>query len=231
MTQAAGAMRRISGAQIIVFLFLLAIAGGAAAAGAALLAAQLDLGRYEPILIVAAAAFMLVLCAAAEYRLFQALLPLQTGEIEPGSLQEFIYHVHLLFFLLVFHPCLRSGVLPMPLLRVFYQILGCRMGPNTFTAGIICDPLFVCIGRDSLLGERSLLVPHVIENRRLAHYPIRIGSNVTIGAHAIVFSGTTIEDGALVGAGAVVSKGTHIRAGERWGGVPAKPLLKPPPTP
>jgi acetyltransferase-like isoleucine patch superfamily enzyme len=62
----------------------------------------------------------------------------------------------------------------------------------------------------------------VIENRKLAHYPIRVGNDVTIGAHSVVLAGVTIGDGALVATGAVVRKGTQIGAGEVWGGVPAR---------
>ena len=64
----------------------------------------------------------------------------------------------------------------------------------------------------------------MIENEKLAHYPVRIGNNVTVGAHSVVLAGVTIGDGALVATGAVVKKGTRIGAGEVWGGVPAKLL-------
>ncbi len=61
----------------------------------------------------------------------------------------------------------------------------------------------------------------MIEGSRLAHYPVRIGNNVTIGAHAVVLSDVTIGDDAIVATGAVVKKGTRIGPGEVWGGVPA----------
>ena len=57
------------------------------------------------------------------------------------------------------------------------------------------------------------------------HHSVRIGNNVTIGAHSVVLAGVTVGDGALVATGAVVKKGTRIGAGEIWGGVPAK-LIK-----
>jgi len=49
--------------------------------------------------------------------------------------------------------------------------------------------------------------------------PIRIGSNVWIGAGAVVTKGVTIGDGAVIGAGAVVTR--DVAAGARVGGVPA----------
>jgi acetyltransferase-like isoleucine patch superfamily enzyme len=93
---------------------------------------------------------------------------------------------------------------------------------NTYSQGILHDPPFVTIGRDSVVGQSALLIPHVIEGERLAHHAIRIGDRATVGAGAIVLSGVTIGDGAIVSAGAVVPKGTAIGAGEIWGGVPAR---------
>ncbi len=54
--------------------------------------------------------------------------------------------------------------------------------------------------------------------------PVRIGSNIWIGAHAIITSGVDIGDQAFVGAGAVVTKDV-----EPWwlvGGVPAVPIRR-----
>jgi acetyltransferase-like isoleucine patch superfamily enzyme len=141
-----------------------------------------------------------------------------------GSQQEFIYHVYILFYLILFYPIMRSGFMPAPFMRGFYLALGTRLGTNTYSQGIIHDPPFVEIGANSVVGQYALLVPHVIEGSRLAHYPIRIGNNVTVGAHAVVLADVVIGDSAIVATGAIVTKGTRIAAGERWGGVPARRL-------
>jgi acetyltransferase-like isoleucine patch superfamily enzyme len=86
------------------------------------------------------------------------------------------------------------------------------------------DPMFVTIGANSLLGEATLLIPHVIEGTTLAHYSIAIGNDVTIGARALLLAGVTVGDGAIVAANAVVLKGERIGAGEVWGGIPARLL-------
>ncbi|HVV75170.1 MAG TPA: acyltransferase [Mycobacteriales bacterium] len=54
--------------------------------------------------------------------------------------------------------------------------------------------------------------------------PVRIGSNIWIGAHAVITPGVEIGDQAFVGAGAVVTKNV-----EPWwlvAGVPARPISK-----
>ena len=135
-----------------------------------------------------------------------------------------MYQVYLLFFLLLFYPLMRSGAMPVPIMRPVYQALGARLGKNTYSSGIILDPPFVEIGDNSLVGQYAVIVPHVLENERLSHHPVRIGSNVTIGTHAVVLAGVKIGDNALVATGAVVRKGTVIGPDEVWGGVPARRL-------
>jgi acetyltransferase-like isoleucine patch superfamily enzyme len=50
--------------------------------------------------------------------------------------------------------------------------------------------------------------------------PVKIGSDVWIGAHAVITAGTKIGNGVVVSAGAVVTKG--VEAYQIVGGVPAR---------
>jgi hypothetical protein len=215
-------MRKIGIGEILVFLTLLASALGLAIITTKSLLGRLPLGDFRGVTLVVAAVFFLYLYAFAAYRLFLFFLPLGEGEIVEKSREEFGYHVYLLFYLMLFYPLMRSGAMPVPLMRLIYQALGARLGQNTYSSGIILDPLFVEIGANSIVGQFALLVPHVIEGRRLAHNKIRIGNNVTIGAHAVVLSGVSIGDNAIVATGAIVPKGTQIGPSEVWGGVPAR---------
>ncbi len=217
-------MRKITLTQVLVFAAFVTFALALAIATTAFALGRAPLGDFRGLVLFAAAIFFTYVYAVLFYRLFLTWSPLRPGEIPERSPQEFVYHVYLLFYLVLFYPLMRSGFVPVPLMRVFYQALGARLGPNTYSAGIIYDPGFVEIGANVIVGQYALLMPHVIERRRLAHYPIRIGDNVTIGAHAIVLADVTIEDNAIVAAGALVNKGTYIRRGEVWGGVPARRL-------
>lgn len=198
---------------------VLAAALASAWHGAALLPA---LGDFRSIAVAGAAIFFIYLYAIAAQRALLALAPLHAGAIEPGSSQEFRYQVYILSYLFLLNSLLHCRLIPMPLMRLVYVALGARMGASTHTAGIIFDPLFVTIGSNSLLGEATLLIPHVIEGATLAHHPIAIGNNVTVGARALLLPGVTIGDGAIVAANAVVRKGARIGAGEIWGGTPAR---------
>lgn len=215
-------MRKIGGAEIVFFLTLLAGVVALAAITTKLLIGRLYLGDFRGIALVAAAVLFLYLYAFAAYRLFLRFMPISEGEIAEKSRQEFAYHVYLLFYLMLFYPLMRSGAMPVPLMRLVYLALGARLGDNTYSSGIILDPPFVEIGSNSIVGQFALIVPHVIEGTRLAHHKIRIGNNVTVGAHAVVLAGVSIGDNAIVATGAVVPKGTEIGPGEVWGGVPAR---------
>jgi acetyltransferase-like isoleucine patch superfamily enzyme len=215
-------MRKIRAAQIIVFALLFALSLALAISTTSVTLGRLPLGDFRGVAVLAGGIVLFYIYAIGVYRIFLYLMPLQAGEIAMGSRQEFIYHVYILFYLMLFYPIMRSGIVPAPLMRTFYGALGTRLGPNTYCQGIIHDPPFIEVGANSVIGQSALLVPHVIEGSRLAHYPIRIGDNVTIGAHAVVLSDVIIGNGAIVATGAVVKKGTRIGNGETWGGVPAQ---------
>lgn len=217
-------VREITPIQIAVFMLLVGCTLALAVLTERLLLNAVPLGDFRGVVRSVAGIILLYLYAILAYRLFTALYPLLPGEIPAQSRQEFIYHVHLLFFLILFYPIMRSGLMPVPLMSFFYGALGARIGHNSYSAGILYDPLFITLGNNTLLGEGALLVPHAVEGKALAHQPIRLGSNVTIGAYAVVFGGVEIGDGAIVAAGSVVRKGERIGPGEVWGGMPARKL-------
>jgi acetyltransferase-like isoleucine patch superfamily enzyme len=217
-------MRKIRISQILVFGCLLSAALALAVGTVWFALGKLPFGDFRGVVLTIAFVIFLNVYTIIAYRLFLRVSPLRPGEIAAGSRQEFVYHVYVLFYLLFFYPVMRSGIAPAPFMRLFYLALGARLGENTYSQGIIHDPPFVEIGANSTVGQSALLIPHVIEGNKLAHYPIRIGNNVTIGANAAVLSDVIVGDGALVATGAVVPKGTRIGPGETWGGVPARKI-------
>ncbi len=215
-------MRKVSGMQVLVFLVLLTVSVVGALLANSLLFSWVPSGDFRGVFLTASAIVLAFLSVIAVFRGFCRVFPLPEGDIAVGSREEFRYHVYLLFFLIVFYPVMFSMILPVPLMRLFYQLLGARLGPNTYPGGVLMDPPFVTLGSNTIVGQGALIVPHVIEGPRLAHHRVRIGDNVTIGARSVVLAGCTIGDGATVAIGAVVRKGTVIGAGEVWGGVPAR---------
>lgn len=165
---------------------------------------------------------LLYAAALVSYRLFLTVFPLHPGYIEPESKQEFTFNVYIFYFLFLFYPIIRSNILPVPLIRLVYQLLGAKLGDNVWPTNTLYDPIFITIGDNTIIGNDTALIPHVMEGDRLGHFPIVIGKNATIGRGATVLADVTIGDDAIVAAGSVVPKGTKIGPGEIWGGVPAK---------
>lgn len=160
------------------------------------------------------------------YRVYLKLMPFPMGELNVNSPGEARWKVYITFWLLFLYPLILPRWIPIPLTGVLYRVLGARIGRNSYFGGVIYDPHFVQIGDFVLGGAQSMIVPHITEGERLAHYPIRIGNNVTIGAGSIILPGVEIGDNVMIGAGAIVAKNTKIGSGEIWTGNPAKFLKR-----
>jgi serine acetyltransferase len=217
-------MRKIRGLEVLTFILCFCAALALATAFNIGVFGRLPLGDFRGVVMTASGVVLLFFFAILIHRCIHWLVPLKAGEVAAGSREEFVYNVYLLFYLALFNSLIRSGLTPVPLLRLVYLALGARMGENTYASGIIFDPMFVELGANCIVGQSALIVPHVIEGKRLAIYPVRIGNDVTIGANAIVMSDVVIGDRAIVAAGAIVVKGTRIGEAESWGGIPAKRL-------
>ncbi|ADE16298.1 putative glycan acetyltransferase [Nitrosococcus halophilus Nc 4] len=214
-------MRKMKLSRILVFFTLMLIVVVFATGLTAFSLGLLPLGDFRGVAMFVGWVFFFYVFSILIFRLFQVFCPLPLGEVIEDSRDEFVYHVYLLFYLLVFNPIMFSGLVPIPLMRLFYQALGTRMGANTFSVGIILDPQFVTLGSNTIIGNGALLIPHILEGTRLAHHPIIIGNNVTVGARSVILCDVAIGDGATVAVGAVVTKGCRIGAGETWAGMPA----------
>ncbi|MDD5389580.1 MAG: DapH/DapD/GlmU-related protein [Gallionellaceae bacterium] len=217
-------MRTINAKQVSLFFLMLGVIAILCLATTWWTLGRVPLGDFRGVILVGAGVVFFYLYAFAVYRLFLHFMPLSEGELPEGSREEFAAQVNILFYLLLFNSLIRTHFLPVPLMRLVYQALGTRMGPNTYSAGVILDPPLTEFGANCIIGHDAVLFSHAIEGRHFALSRIRAGDNVTIGATAVVMSGVTIGDGAIISAGSVVLKDTTIGVNEVWGGVPAKRL-------
>jgi len=103
---------------------------------------------------------------------------------------------------------------------------GCRIISNVATS----EPWLVSIGDRVTISSRVSLVTHdgsgwLLKDdrgRRYRYAPIKIGSDVFIGAGATIMPGVEIGDRVVVGAGSVVTK--SIPSGTVVAGVPARAI-------
>ncbi len=163
-------------------------------------------------------------------KLFLRLFPFPTGTALPGSQEEFIVGVYLLFYIFHIAPVNFSRLLPAPFTSLWYRFLGARIGKNSFpAASVLAEPHLIALGDEVTLGFNCVLTPHVMVGESLSHERIVLGDRVTVGVNTVIYGGVKIGDGALVLANSSVVPGTRIGENEMWGGNPAKKVkvLKP----
>jgi acetyltransferase-like isoleucine patch superfamily enzyme len=87
----------------------------------------------------------------------------------------------------------------------------CAIGHRCIVGGH--GDLYIC--KYTMIGGLTYIIPsnHIYNKKNLPYMlqgkvrkPIKIGSNVWIGASCIILSGTKIGDNAVIGAGSVVTK-------------------------
>jgi acetyltransferase-like isoleucine patch superfamily enzyme len=119
------------------------------------------------------------------------------------------------------HPCILRTLRPGAEICV-----GDHVGMSGAT---LCAAISVDIGAGTMLGANCLVTDSDLHtlgaDRRYATADaeadsVRIGSNVFVGANAIILKGVTIGDDAVVGAGAVVT--ADVGPGSIVAGVPAR---------
>jgi len=217
-------MRKITGSAIAAFSTLTGLEIAAAYFTNEAAVVPLVAPDFRGLTIVGGTILLFYVYAILSFRLMHRLRPFPSGEIDAGSKDEQRAFVYLLFHLMVFNPLLFTRVFPVPMMRLVLQALGARFGANSFSVGIVMDPLFLTVGKDSIIGNNAMVISHVIEGDKFGFYPIKIGNRVTVGAGSIVMAGVEVGDDATIAVQSVVSKGTTIAAGETWGGTPARRL-------
>ncbi len=111
---------------------------------------------------------------------------------------------------------------PIPL--IIYRLFGMKYGKRVNLFGYIYDPEMIEIGDDVLLGTYAVISGHFIHKGKVYRYPVKIGSNVVIGAYSIIAPGTTIEDNTTLQAMSLVRPNRKITSGT-WASVPSPKKL------
>lgn len=105
---------------------------------------------------------------------------------------------------------------------------GLEIGKNVFIgSGTFIDPshcFLISIGDNVTFSSKVHVLAHDASTKVHLGYTkigrVRIGSNVFVGACALILPGVTIGDNSIIGAGSVVTK--NVPANEVWAGNPAR---------
>ena len=122
-----------------------------------------------------------------------------------------------------------NALMPTPLRKTFYQLLGAKMGKGIIMiGGRLFDPQFITLEENVMIGDDALLTPHtyasIASKDLLILGKIEIKRGAIIGAKSMIMPGVTVGEGAMVNAMSLVAMNTKIPAYEIWGGNPAKKI-------
>ena len=121
-------MRKISTGPITLFSLMLLVAFFLSFLTTAFTVNTLPLGDFRGITLVFFFMVFLYAYAIFFYRLFIHFMPLKEGDVIMESRDEFIQNVYVLFFLILFRPIIGTKLIPVPLNRIIYLLLGARLG-------------------------------------------------------------------------------------------------------
>lgn len=108
---------------------------------------------------------------------------------------------------------------------LFLRAMGMRMGRRPrITTENLSDVSMITLGDDVTIGGSAQIFCHYGGAGNLVLAPVVIGSRATIGEKATLMGDVQVGEGATIMAHSVLLPGTRVPAGERWGGVPARPI-------
>jgi carbonic anhydrase/acetyltransferase-like protein (isoleucine patch superfamily) len=88
------------------------------------------------------------------------------------------------------------------------------------------DSNFIKIGKDTILGEGSVILSSMRMGKYLFVKEVEIKDNVTIGNFSIVSPGTIIEKNVILGMGSYTKINQHLEEGWIYTGQPAEKLKR-----
>lgn len=114
-----------------------------------------------------------------------------------------------------------------PVATLFLRAMGMRLGKRVrITTENLSDVCMITLGDDVVIGGSANIFCHYGGGGRLVIAPVVIERRATVGEKATIMGDVVIGEGATILPHAAVLPGTRVGAGERWGGAPARRILR-----
>jgi non-ribosomal peptide synthetase-like protein len=109
-----------------------------------------------------------------------------------------------------------------PFQSAIFRLAGVRMGRRVFNDGCAMpEKSLVTIGDDAVLNAGSVIQCHSLEDGYFKSDYTTIGAGATVGVHAFVHYGVTMNPGSVLEADSFLLKGEEMEPWSRWRGNPA----------
>ena len=110
-----------------------------------------------------------------------------------------------------------------PLLPFVYRLFGARIGRDAHIASDLLAAFdLTSIGEGSSVDEGASLLGYAVEAGDLVIGPVSIGRDCLVGTRSVLCPGAAMEDGARLEDLSLLSSGERIPAGQTWSGSPAQ---------
>ena len=179
-------------------------------------------------MIIGVSIYLFFIVALVVFGLFEKILILgfKPGKYSTSSftfVRWLIYSgLHIILHNMVLHYV--SGTI---FAKIFYRILGCKIGKNVFiNSPGLHDSYLLEIGDNVVIGGDSNITCHIFEGDYLILGKIKIGPNTLIGAEAYIMPGVEIGDHCNIGIKALIRKNKTIPPNSIIMGVPGVPAKK-----
>jgi hypothetical protein len=116
---------------------------------------------------------------------------------------------------------------PLPWAKILaLKILNIKVANNTGILDSFIDSDFVEIGKNTILGEGSVIMSSMIIGEYFLLKKVILRENVTIGAFSVIAPGTIVERGAILGIGSYTVINQKLEKNHIYIGRPAKKWKK-----
>jgi hypothetical protein len=165
-------------------------------------------------------------------KVLRTFYPPREGIHRTDSTQYYVYSLSGFLLIVNMNLVYFNRVIPPPLCKFFYRLLGARMGKGILpVGGYIADPHgLIRVEEDAIIGWDALLLPHAhvtVQGRDLLVLGrIEIGKGAIIGARSVIMPGVTVGENAMINVMSLVPMNTVIPPGETWGGNPARKICE-----
>jgi acetyltransferase-like isoleucine patch superfamily enzyme len=162
-------------------------------------------------------------------KLLRVLFPFREGTYSYARhpWETYVWNLQAFFCITNLSLFYENALLPPPFRKVFYQLLGARIGKGIISiGGRLSDPYLVTIEENVIIGEEALLIPHAVAMDATGDIlilgKIEVKQGAVIGARTTIMPGVIIGERSMVKAMSLVTMNTQIPPNEVWAGIPAR---------
>lgn len=110
--------------------------------------------------------------------------------------------------------------------KIALKILGIKMSKGNSLHGGWMDCEFIELGKNTVIGQGSLIMSNLIIKDRLIIKKVVFKDNIIIGAHSVVLPGTNIDSNTILDGITLTKVNQKLEGNSIYSGIPAKRIME-----